>query len=407
MNRRQWRTAVATVVTAMVALLVVLIFMGMNMGDTDAQTTTTPTPKDGTPTPTFDCATGEGEWELQDLHGDGGRVLNDGFKSVDDLRAAAKHDPVVLHTLLLQLLAESRHKVEGVPLVLAEAQVYDEIPTPEELRCVDKRKEAFAMLDGILRVSKFKDETIGELANRLDINVENGQVIIANTFVSGGDQVGLKTDVKNADDKVLTILTEDGAETHLRKECGNKISPERPPALGKGRITVVKTDDGNNLLGRDLPVPGFRIIADGPQHLEGVTDGSGMVRFDDVEPGTYTVREVNQTGWEPVTPGKVTIRVETDQSIPARFKNQQVSKEAPSPTPKPTATNTPRPPGPTPTQTGDARPTSPPPCCPPAPIQDNPGGGTSVAPTFTPEPSDTPAPTATQMPRPPVPTSVP
>jgi hypothetical protein len=119
-------------------------------------------------------------------------------------------------------------------------------------------------------------------------------------------------------------------------------------------------------------VPGITIIIDGAEHREGVTDGSGIVWFNDLTPGTYTVREIVPAGWEPVTPAQVTVKIEADLIVPGRFKNRQIevsstptSTRTPgtSSSPSPTATKTPFTPVPPsvtpvpPSQTPQPRPT--------------------------------------------------
>ena len=344
-----------------------------------------------------DCPTGEGEWELEDLHGENGQVVNDGIEDADHIIRLMQKDPVLAHTFAVHFFGAVRAKSDDPDkILLAETQVEGEIPSEKELRCEQLRRDLVNQVNGIILSSDVSEQTLGELATKLGLPTSDGKVSVSNAHMDG-DQVGTKTDTKPVDDKVLTIVMPNGGKMHVRKECGNRVIPEAAIPSGKGRIDVIKTDDGNNSFGIDLPVPGFRIIIDGPVHREGVTNGSGVARFNSIPPGTYTVREVAQAGWEAVTPDVVTVEVKEGQASTVRFKNRQVKVppgSTPTDTPPPGSTPTDTP-SPEPTNTPERRPTPPPPCCPDAPDQDNPGGGTPIAPTFTPTPTRTPVPSAT------------
>ncbi|MCH8821658.1 carboxypeptidase regulatory-like domain-containing protein [Patescibacteria group bacterium] len=371
-----------------------------------------------------DCPTGEGDWELQDLHGENGQVVNDGIEDADHIVRLMQKDPVLAHTFAVHFLGAVRAKSDDPDkILLAEMQVGGEIPSDKELRCEQVRRDLVNQVIGIILASDVSEQTLGELATKLGLPTSDGKVSVSNAHMDG-DQVGTQTDTKPVDDKVLTIVMPNGGKMHVRKECGNRVIPEAAIPSGKGRIDVIKTDDGNNSSGIDLPVSGFRIIIDGPVHREGVTNGSGVARFNSIPPGTYTVREVAQAGWEAVTPDVVTVEVKEGQASTVRFKNRQVKVQPTTPSPRftpppgatntppppgaiPTPTNTPRPPRPVPTDTPQPTHTPPPPCCPPPPTFEPPPPpvpatatppGPIINPTPTPPPDTSPIATPKPIP---------
>ncbi len=364
LSRRQRLIAglLVVAVATLGAALYFTVFTGGGDGDEQARTKADVTADEtSTVVPTPDCPTGEGDWELLDLHGDGGRVLNDGADVMQTIIDAARHDPLVLHTIYLDLLSASEAESQGTNEEIARAQLEGKVKSVLELRCVEERMQLHAELVGILKVSTTDTQTIGEVARELDLPVdENGEVRVLNTAVEG-DEVETVTDSLSVDDTVLATTLPNGATVYHRTFCANHIKLQRPPPPGKGRLVVIKTDDGQNTFNLDLPVPGFRIIADGPDDREGTTDGTGLVRFDGIQPGSYQVREVSQPGWEPVTPDKVSVEVKVGQVVTVRFKNRQKEVMRPTPTP-PGVVPSPTPPGvtPPPTATPPPPPTQPP-----------------------------------------------
>lgn len=403
----KWGWAVALLVAIAVIFLVVLVLRGGNTDSEEVISPTDVTEVTQTPAELASCDTGEGVWELQNLHGEDGKVLNDGADNIDAMVDAAKRDPLVLRLFLLEYLSASLAGDQGILQVVARVQLEEEIPSVEELECVGLRMIQHAKLEGILSVSTTEIQTMGEVAADLNLPTINGEVAVLNTAVVDGE-VSEVADTLSVSDTVLTTTLPNGAKVYHRTICANQIKPEKPPPVKMGKLLVIKTDDGRNTRGLDLPVPGFLIIVDGPVHREGVTDGSGIARFENLPPGTYTVREVNQSGWEPVTPDTVTVEVKAKHAVTVRFKNRQEdvvivtptptsvvtppppATETTEPTPRPTAT-----PKPSPTQTPQPPPTSPPPCCPTAEKPPPEDGGTPIAPTFTPTPTKKPPPTPT------------
>lgn len=415
------------ILLAAAALVVAaLVFVGFNTsgGSAGGETTVTATstiPPAGVDTP--DCEdgddTGSGEWELKDLHGDDNSVLNGGAEDWDEVLDAARHDPLILREVYIGLKAPVKAKNEGISETQAIVQLNEEVPTVEQLRCVDLRKQWHAKLAELIDTGVTEKTPMGSLADDLGAQPDgNGNYHAPNTSVDG-DDVGVGRGTIPPDEDILVTKFPNGAKAYHRTFCANKLFPHAPiPAPGKGALEVIKTDDGANLFRTDLPVPGIRIILDGPEHREGVTDGSGLVRFNDLTPGTYTVSEIVPSGWEPVTPASVTVEIKADTISFARFKNRQVEEEVPSATPRasatprPSATNTPRVPTSTPVPpTATPRP----PTATPVPPTQTPEVVTPVTcpkcPTRTPEPTPPPVqatPTVGHtIPNPPPPTSTP
>ena len=193
------------------------------------------------------CDTGDGPWELQNLHGEEGRVLNDGAESKEEILDATRHDPVALRILYIDYRVTFLEKEEGVSRQLAQLRVDQETPSVEELRCVESRNLLHAKLEGILEVSTTEIQTMGQVAFDLGITVSDGQVYVLNNAVRG-DQARPVADRLSVSDSVLTTTLSNGAKAHHRIFCANKIVPEIPPAPGKGNLVVIKTDD------KDFPV---------------------------------------------------------------------------------------------------------------------------------------------------------
>lgn len=431
-----------------IAVAVILwVFQG---GEDDAEAgDTTPIATIGPPgVNTPDCEpgedTGSGEWELKDLHGDDGSVLNGGIDDGDlsEVMEAAKHDPLVLRTIYIDLKSVFDAEEEDISVPLARVRLEDSTPSVEDLECVEARMALWNKLDGIVSVSSSDEVPMEDLAEDADLPRDpDGNYRAPNTSVNG-DDVGTGTGTIPPDEQIIETTMPNGAKAYHRTFCANKLDFVAPPAPGKGRLEVIKTDDGSNVFRADLPVPGVRIIIDGPEHREAVTDGSGLVWFNDLTPGTYTVREIVPDGWEPVTPATVTVEIKADEIGYARFKNRQVREEVPTatatntpsrsasstptatktpvgqpsatptktstPVKSATPTSTPRPP----TQTPEPRPTTPPDCCPPSdepdfPFPEDPNDPTPVntEPVPTVRPPQGPSPTP--RPAPPQPTAVP
>ena len=79
-GRQRMLLAGLLLVAAVIGVLYFTIIRGGGGdGDEQARTEADVTAEETTTVaPTPDCPTGEGDWELLDLHGEGGRILNDG-----------------------------------------------------------------------------------------------------------------------------------------------------------------------------------------------------------------------------------------------------------------------------------------------------------------------------------------
>ena len=98
--------------------------------------------------------------------------------------------------------------------------------------------------------------------------------------------------------------------------CG-KTSPTPPPAS----ICGTKFNDLNGNGVRDPGEPGlpnWKISMNIATHPAAITDAQGNYCFDNVTPGTYTISEVNQSGWvqtAPASPGTYTFTVAAGQQV--------------------------------------------------------------------------------------------
>ncbi|RME43646.1 MAG: carboxypeptidase regulatory-like domain-containing protein, partial [Chloroflexi bacterium] len=101
--------------------------------------------------------------------------------------------------------------------------------------------------------------------------------------------------------------------------------------------------DGTKVDDLHVGLPGWEIHArptgqNSPEYVQ-VTDGNGYFRFDNLEEGNWTVWEIMQDGWEPVTAPAFDVMVVPGQECTnVRFKNRQAT---PTPTLTPTPTDTP------------------------------------------------------------------
>ncbi|MBW3585724.1 MAG: hypothetical protein KY448_07715, partial [Cyanobacteria bacterium 0813] len=175
-----------------------------------------------------------------------------------------------------------------------------------------------------------------------------------------------------------------------------------------GAIRGLKFQDTNNNATQDAGEPGlpnFQIqltnvvagTAPAPAPVTTTTDNSGNYLFANLTPGTYRVREVNQTGFTQSTPEPADITL-TSGAIVSDINFGNFPTPTPTPTPEPTPTPAPTPPtSPTPTPAPTATPTPAPTATPtPAPVP---------TPTPAPVPTPTPAPVPTPTPAP-VPTDL-
>ncbi|MEP6496346.1 SpaA isopeptide-forming pilin-related protein [Microcoleus vaginatus ZQ-A4] len=171
-----------------------------------------------------------------------------------------------------------------------------------------------------------------------------------------------------------------------------------------GAIRGLKFQDTNNNGTQDAGEPGLpnfqiqltNVVAGAaPAPVTTTTDNSGNYLFANLTPGTYRVREVNQTGFTQSTPQPADITLTSGAIVSGiNFGNFP----APTPTPTPTPLPPPLPPVPTPTPAPAPTPT-------PAPAP-TPTPAPAPTPTPAPVPTPTPAPVPTPTPAP-VPTPTP
>ncbi len=159
-----------------------------------------------------DCEPGSGEWALNEsLHGEEGRILNGGLPAttqaaVDVILAASRQDPLVLGQLLLD------YGVEGVP-------------SKEELRCVDTRREWWYRLDGIFQASEIEMGPLGDYLDELGIAASGGTVTVSNSIVVDGNVTIVESNV-NVGENVLAVTPPGAAKPILhRSYCANVIVP--------------------------------------------------------------------------------------------------------------------------------------------------------------------------------------
>ncbi|MEG4107208.1 SdrD B-like domain-containing protein [Microcoleus sp. S13_C5] len=179
-----------------------------------------------------------------------------------------------------------------------------------------------------------------------------------------------------------------------------------------GAIRGLKFRDSNNNGTQDAGEPGlpnFQIqltnvvagTAPAPAPVTTTTDNSGNYLFANLTPGTYRVREVNQTGFTQSTPEPADITLTSGAIVSGiNFGNFPTPTPTPTPTPAPTPAPTP-PTSPTPTPTPAPTPV---PTPTPAPVP-TPTPAPVPTPTPAPVPTPTPAPVPTPTPAP-VPTDL-
>jgi LysM repeat protein len=126
------------------------------------------------------------------------------------------------------------------------------------------------------------------------------------------------------------------AEGYPSEQTIDLITPQKPGECQQmtfanqrlyACVDVFKVD-GNDETG----LPGWEIsikpAADGLT-IADITDGTGWVRFSELNPGSYTISERPQAGWTAVTPISTTLELEAGTSCAqVRFENRP---EAPSP----------------------------------------------------------------------------
>jgi protocatechuate 3,4-dioxygenase beta subunit len=118
---------------------------------------------------------------------------------------------------------------------------------------------------------------------------------------------------------------------------GNRANPKAPA----NSISGFKWHDDNENAVWDGGEPGIGgwtiqlLDSEGSVLATAVTDASGAYRFDNLEPGTYIVAEVQQTGWTQTFPSSGTHRIElVEGSITGvNFGNYRPMAQAPTPVP--------------------------------------------------------------------------
>jgi LysM repeat protein len=86
-------------------------------------------------------------------------------------------------------------------------------------------------------------------------------------------------------------------------------------------VDVYKMDsnDGAGLAGWEISIK----PSDGGLTIADITDGTGWVRFSELVPGSYTISERPQQGWQAVTPISMTVQLEANGACGlVRFENQ-------------------------------------------------------------------------------------
>ncbi|MBD1829144.1 DUF4347 domain-containing protein [Microcoleus sp. FACHB-61] len=174
-----------------------------------------------------------------------------------------------------------------------------------------------------------------------------------------------------------------------------------------GAIQGLKFQDTNNNGTQDAGEPGLPnfqiqltnvVAGTAPAPVTTTTDNSGNYLFANLTPGTYRIREVNQTGFTQSTPPPADITLTSGAIVTGiNFGNFPAPTPTPTP-PTPTPTPPPLPPVPTPTPAPAPTPT-------PAPAP-TPTPAPAPTPTPAPVPTPTPAPVPTPTPAP-VPTPTP
>ena len=154
--------------------------------------------------------------------------------------------------------------------------------------------------------------------------------------------------------------------------------------------------------GGESSLPGWTIrLRGGPNNVDitTITGVDGSYSFTNLEPGSYTVNETQQTGWDQTYPsgdGSHAVSLTNQSATDVNFGNRFQATATPTNTPTATPTETPTPtytPTNTPTFTPTATPTdSPTPTDTPTPIPTDTPTATA---TYTPTPTDSPTPTFT------------
>ncbi|MEG4417055.1 DUF4347 domain-containing protein [Microcoleus sp. LAD1_D5] len=180
-----------------------------------------------------------------------------------------------------------------------------------------------------------------------------------------------------------------------------------------GAIRGLKFQDTNNNGTQDAGEPGLPnfqiqltnvVAGTAPAPVTTTTDNSGNYLFANLTPGTYRVREVNQTGFTQSTPEPADIAL-TSGAIVTGINFGNFPTPTPTPTPEPEPPTPPQPPVPTPTPAPAPTPTpAPAPTPTPAPVP-TPTPAPVPTPTPAPVPTPTPAPVPTPTPAP-VPTDL-
>lgn len=162
------------------------------------------------------------------------------------------------------------------------------------------------------------------------------------TGVAGDSETDTVT-ATGVDDDGVTVSASDDATVDITQPDVTPTptstpTPTATPEQGLGCIEGHKIDDLH------VGLPDWEIharpVGQQTPHLGAYTDGTGYYRFDDLQPGTWNVWEIMQSGWEPVTSEMVTVTVNPgDECTYVRFKNRQVPPTpTPTFTPAPTAT---------------------------------------------------------------------
>jgi protocatechuate 3,4-dioxygenase beta subunit len=276
---------------------------------------------------------------------------------------------------------------------------------------------------------KFNDLNQNQIKDAGEVGLPNWQIFIDSTPPNGVFDQGELTTITDADGNYTIIEVPPGTYQvrEVQQNGWTQTTPDPAPVTlnlsdnvtgvdfgnflpQPGTIQGLKFRDSNNNGILDAGEPGLpdveirltNVTAGGGSGtpLTTTTNSSGNYLFANLAPGTYRIREVNQTGFTQSTPDPADIAL-TSGAIVSDINFGNFPTLPPTPTPEPTPTPTgpvPPTPGPTPTPTpGPAPVPTPTPTPGPTPT---PTPGPTPTPTPTPTPGPTPTPTPGPTPTP-------
>ena len=189
------------------------------------------------------CDTGEGRWALLDLSGGGRRVASGGVRTPADMVGGGMADPFLARTYVADLRASYVAHGTGEDLLVVRPRIEASLSSVQELACVEQREPLVNELVGILDGSSIDIVSMGELAQTMGAPVRNGEVIVRDAFVVGG-QIQYGYEAVPASEYVIVTRMDNGAVTYHRTYCANQIVeiPKDPPKVKPTSTTVPPTD---------------------------------------------------------------------------------------------------------------------------------------------------------------------